>query len=69
MNSIVSKLQELREQNPDIAAILDSYEAVENIYTRSLYAMGATDQVTGASAPTQVTIAVEPMPSINLARK
>lgn len=42
MNSLTNELRQLREDNPDVAHVLDVFGEIERVYRDAMEAMGAT---------------------------
>lgn len=59
--NLTSELQRLREQNKDLALILDTFTAIDHAYRESLKAMG---QVNGGTpvvkSSAEVTLSINP---------
>ena len=64
MNSLTDELRRLREQEPDVALILDTFEEIERVYRDTLEAMGVTGKHTlEAKNSAEVTISFRPVAS------
>ena len=44
MDNMESKLRQLRDSDPDLALILDTFEEISRVYRETLRAMGATSE-------------------------
>lgn len=62
MASLHDELRQLRLNNPDVAQILDTYTAVEQVYERSMEAMGILPRPSAPSVKNsaEVTISFQP---------
>lgn len=61
MNGLTHELQRLRDENPDVALILDTFAGVESVYQHALGAMGLLNQVTfEVSNTAEVTFSSQP---------
>lgn len=63
MSALPEELSRLRQSNPDVALILDTYANIERVYTASLQAMGVNSGTVGQvrnSADVIVTFAPTP---------
>lgn len=64
MNGLTNELRRLREDDPDVALILDVFGEIERVYRDTLEAMGATNKHTPeVRNSAEVTISFWPTPS------
>ena len=64
MNNTTKELHRLREENPDVALILDVFVEIERVYREALEAMGITSKHTPeVRNSAEVTISFRPTPS------
>ena len=63
MNIVTSELRSLRENNPDLALILDTFEEIERVYQGTLEAMGSvTKNIPKVMNSAEVTLSFQPSP-------
>lgn len=64
MNSLTNELRRLREDDPDVALVLDVFGEIERVYHGTLEAMGVISQQTPeVMNSAEVTISFRPTPS------
>lgn len=64
MNSLTNELRRLREDDPDVALVLDVFGEIERVYRDALEAMGVTSKHTPeVMNSAEVTISFYPTPS------
>ena len=64
MNGLTNELRRLREDDQDVALILDVFREIERVYRDTLEAMGSTSKHTPeVRNSAEVTISFRPTPS------
>ncbi len=64
MSQLSEQLKQLRENEPDVALIMDTYRAISRVYSESLEAMGRTTKIESVvSNSADVILSIRPMPT------
>ena len=64
MINLTAELQRLREQNPDVALILDTFAAIDQVHREALKAMvGTKEAVPSVKSSAYVTLSTSPTSS------
>jgi hypothetical protein len=64
MDTLTNELRRLREEDPDVALVLDVYGEIERVYHDTLEAMGVTGRYTPeVRNSAEVTVSFRPTPS------
>ncbi len=64
MSSLTNELRRLREDDPDVALVLDVFGEIERVYSDTLEAMGVTSKYTPeVRNSAEVTLSFRPTPS------
>jgi len=64
MNNLTKELRRLREDDPNVALILDVFREIEQVYHGALEAMGATSKYAPEVVNSaEVTVSFRPTPS------
>jgi len=63
MNVVTNELRSLRENDPDLALILDTFEEIERVYQGTLEAMGSVSRnIPKVMNSAEVTVSFQPSP-------
>lgn len=63
MDIVANELRSLRDSNPDLALVLDTFEEIERVYQETLEAMGSVGRnIPKVTNSAEVTLSFQPSP-------